>query len=122
MISISNFLDDWTLLNAIHGFCLLVSIFLLLGINVPPPPPSLISNSIPNKVEHQELEPQKANENPTSPEEQINVDEVVKNLTETVQRAESAGKFDNKKASDISKRIKLFEEKLLPILISFIPK
>ena len=32
-------------------------------------------------------------------------------MTETVQRAESAGKFDNKKATDISKRIKLFEEK-----------
>jgi len=83
-----------------------------LGINVPPPPPPLISKSIPNKVvHHQEIEPQNTNENPASPEEQINIEEVIKNLTETVQRAESAGKFDNKKATDISKRIKLFEEK-----------
>ena len=78
------------------------------GINVPPPPPPLTSNSIIPKVEQKELEPQ-TNENPTT--EQINVEDVIKNLNETVQKAESAGKIDTKKATDISKRIKLFEEK-----------
>ena len=86
------------------GLNSLFNLVFLPGINGPPPPPPLISNSI------QELEPQKTNENPTIIEK-INVEDVIKNLSETIQKAESAGKIDTKKATDISKRIKLFEEK-----------
>jgi len=74
------------------------------GINVPPPPIAKDMVSLNVKASNNS----QINEQTT---ESITIEDVTQPLEKSIIDAESSGKIDKKRASDIRKRIKMFEEK-----------
>ena len=78
--------------------------FFYTGINVPPPPIAKDMVSLNVKASNNS----QINEQTT---ESITIEDVTQPLEKSIIDAESSGKIDKKRASDIRKRIKMFEEK-----------
>ena len=93
-----------TLENIYFFFFSMYFISFLLGINVLPPP---MVATLPPKVDLPKDETKVENVE----KETFTLEDVIKSLDDSLVKAESDSKIDSKKAGDIRKRIKMFEDK-----------